>query len=125
MSEGDAQNGGNGANSGSGDSSTGLQSNLGGLLCYLVGFISAVIFVAIEKRDGYVRFHAFQSLATFGGLFALNFVAGFVPVIGAMISLVLAPVGLILWLLLMIKAYQGERYKLPVVGDWAEQQAAP
>lgn len=105
-------------------SSLGLDSNLAGLLCYLVGFISGVLFVLLEKQDGYVRFHAYQSLAAFGALFVISVVAGFVPVVGGLLAMLVSPVSLIVWILMMVKAYQGERYKLPVVGDWAEQQAA-
>jgi uncharacterized membrane protein len=104
-------------------SSTGLDPNLAGLLCYLLGLITAVVFLILEKESRYVRFHAFQSLAVFGGLFVLSVVAGFIPLFGKLISVLLAPVGLILWILLMVKAYQGELYKIPVAGDWAEEQS--
>jgi len=104
-------------------SSTGLDPNLAGLLCYLVGWITGIVFLIIEKENRYVRFHAYQSLAVFGALSVLSLIAGFIPLIGKLISIILAPVGLILWILLMLKAYQGERYKLPVSGDWAEEQS--
>ena len=104
-------------------SSTGLDPNLAGLLCYLAGLITAIIFLIIEKENRTVRFHAYQSLAVFGALFVLSLIAGFIPVVGTLVSILLAPVGLILWILLMVKAYQGERYKLPVTGDWAEEQS--
>ena len=104
-------------------SSTGLDPNLAGLLCYLAGLITAIVFLIIEKENRYVRFHAYQSLAVFGALFVLSLIAGFIPVVGKLVSILLAPVGFILWILLMVKAYQGERYKLPVTGDWAEEQS--
>jgi len=104
-------------------SSTGLDPNLAGLLCYLLGLITAIVFIIIEKENRYVRFHAFQSLAVFGALFVLSLVAGIIPVVGTLVSILLAPVGLILWILLMVKAYQGERFKIPVAGDWAEDQS--
>jgi uncharacterized membrane protein len=104
-------------------SSTGLDSNIAGLLCYLLGFITGIVFLIIEKENRYVRFHAYQSLATFAALFVLSLIAGFIPVVGRLIGLLLGPVSLILWILLMVKAYQGERFKLPVVGDWAEEQS--
>jgi uncharacterized membrane protein len=104
-------------------SSTGLDPNLAGLLCYLLGLITGIVFLIIEKENRFVRFHAYQSLAVFGALSVLSLVAGFIPLIGKPISFLLAPVGLILWILLMVKAYQGERYKLPVAGDWAEEQS--
>lgn len=104
-------------------SSTGLDPNLAGLLCYLLGLITGIVFIIIEKENRYVRFHAFQSLAVFGALFVLSLVAGIIPVVGTLISILLAPVGLILWILLMVKAYQGERFKIPLAGDWAEDQS--
>ena len=104
-------------------SSTGLDPNLAGLLCYLLGLITGIVFLIIEKESRFVRFHAYQSLAVFGALFVLSLIAGFIPVIGTLISILLAPVGLILWILLMVKAYQGERFKLPLAGDWAEEQS--
>ena len=107
-----------------GRSSTGLDPNVAGLLCYLAGFVSAVVFLILEKEDRGVRFHAYQSLATFGGLFVLSLVVGAVPVVGWLVALVISPVTLILWIVLMVKAYQGDRLKLPVVGDWAEEQSA-
>lgn len=104
------------------ESSTGLDPKLAGLLCYLVGWITGVIFLVIEKSDDSVRFHAYQSVATFGGLFVLSIVAHWVPVVGPLVQMLLGPVTLILWIVLMVKAWQGERFKLPVVGDWAEEQ---
>lgn len=104
-------------------SSTGLDPKLAGVFCYLLGWISGVVFLVIEKQSDDVRFHAFQSVATFGALFVLSIVAGVIPIIGGLVSVLLAPVGLILWIVLMVKAWQGERFKLPLVGDWAEQQA--
>lgn len=104
-------------------SSLGLDPNLSGLLAYLAGFVSAVVLLVLEKENRSVRFHAYQSLATFGGLFVLSLVVGLIPFVGWLIALLLSPVSLILWIVLMVKAYQGERFKLPVVGDWAEEQA--
>ena len=106
-------------------SSTGLEPNLASALCYLLGFISGVAFLVLEKHDHEVRFHAYQSLATFGALFVLNAGLGVIPLIGPLVSVLLTPATLILWIVLLVKAFQGERLKLPVVGDWAEEQAQP
>ena len=103
-------------------SSTGLDSNIAGLLCYLLGVITGIVFLILEKDDAYVRFHAYQSTATFGSIFVLSIVLSWVPLIGWIGTMLLAPVSLILWIVLMVKAFQGERWKLPVVGDWAEEQ---
>jgi len=102
--------------------SLGLDENVAGLLSYLVGFITGILFFVLEKDNSFVRFHAMQSIITFGGIFVISLVLGFIPIIGWILALLLPFVALILWILLMVKAYQGERYKLPVVGDIAEKQ---
>lgn len=104
-------------------SSTGLDAKLAGLLCYAFGFVSGVVFLIVEKRDRDVRFHAYQSTLTFGFLFALSVVASWVPGIGWLIRVLIGPFSFILWLLLMWKAFEGERFKLPVAGEWAAEQA--
>jgi uncharacterized membrane protein len=104
-------------------SSTGLDPNLAGLLCYLAWFITGIVFIVIEKEDRYVRFHAFQSLAVFGALFVLSVVLTVLPLIGALLSYLVSVGSLVLWIVLMVKAYQGERFKIPVAGDWAEDQS--
>ena len=106
----------------SGQTATGLAPNVSALLCYLLGFISAIVFLVIEKENRDVRFHAYQSLATFLSLFVASVVAGAIPLIGWLLAALLTPLSLVLWVILMFKAAQGERFKLPWVGDWAEQQ---
>jgi uncharacterized membrane protein len=103
-------------------SSTGLEINLAALLTYVLGFITGIVFLILEKDSKFVRFHAMQSTIVFGTLFVLNFVLSFIPVLGWIISFLLFPITLILWIVLMIKAYQGEKFKLPIAGDMAEQQ---
>lgn len=103
-------------------SSTGLDPKIGGLLCYLVGAITGLLMLVVEREDDDVRFHAYQSVATFGFLFLLSLTAGWVPVLGPFVQMLLGPVALVLWIVLMAKAFQGERFKLPWVGDWAESQ---
>jgi uncharacterized membrane protein len=104
-------------------SSTGLDPNVAGALCYVLAFVTGIVFLIIEKKNRFVRFHAFQSVAVFGALSVLSLIAGFIPVIGWLIGFLVGPVWLILWILLMVKAYQGEQFKLPLAGDWAEEQA--
>ena len=105
-----------------GGSSTGLEENAAGALAYLLSFITGIVFLIVEEDSDFVRFHAMQSTITFGGLFVLQFIIGIVPIIGWIISILIFPVWLILWIVLMMKAYQGERFKLPLVGNIAEQQ---
>ena len=104
-------------------STTGIDVNIAAALTYLLCFITGIVFLVVEKDSKFVRFHAMQSTVTFGGLFVLNMVLGFIPLIGWLIGLLLVPVTFILWLILIFKAYQGEKFKLPIVGDIAEQKA--
>ncbi len=117
-----------------GTSSSGIQPNLAAALSYVLSIITGIIFFVIEKENKYVRFHAMQAILFGAAWIILWIVLGivslalvFVPVIGwiinAVIYLGLGLGGFILWLFLMYKAYQGERFKLPVIGDIAEKNA--
>lgn len=98
--------------------------NLMGAAAYLLGFITGIIFLLVEKDSKFVRFHAMQSTLLFGGLFIVNMVLGFIPILGWLVGLLLAFAAFILWIVLMWKAFQGEMYKLPYVGAMAEKQLA-
>lgn len=100
----------------------GIDENVEALLCYVLGWLTGIVFLLIEKENLFVRFHAMQSLVVFLALFILSLVVGWVPLIGPLISIIILPVGLILWVLMMVKAFQGEKYKLPWAGDFAENQ---
>jgi uncharacterized membrane protein len=105
-------------------SGTNLEPNVAGLLCYVLGWITGLVFFLIEKDDDFVRFHAVQSMIVFGFfsvLWVFGWIFWFVPVLSWIIWAVLWIGSLICWVLLMIKAYQGERFKLPVAGNLAEK----
>jgi len=105
---------------------TGLAENVAGLLCYAFGWVTGIIFFATDKRPS-VRFHAMQSIITFGALNiaqwgAFGFIGGIISWrLASMLSGLLGLVTLACWIICMVKAYGGERFKLPVVGDMAEQ----
>ncbi len=101
--------------------SIGLDENIAGLLCYLLGWITGIIFFLIEKENSFVRFHAMQSIIIFGGLFIVMMVIGVVPIIGWLIAFLLGILSFFLWIFLMFKAFQNDKFKLPVVGDMAEK----
>ena len=101
--------------------STGMNQNVAGLLCYLAGWITGLIFFLIEKENRFVRFHAMQSIITFGSLSVLFIVIGFMPFVNLVLVPILAILQVILWIILMVKAYQGELFKLPMIGDIAEK----
>jgi len=103
--------------------SLGMDENIEALLTYVLGWITGIIFLALERENKFVRFHAAQSLAVFLPLFVALIILGVIPFIGWILSLILSILTLLLWLFLMFKAFQGEKYKLPVVGDFAERQS--
>ena len=104
------------------NTSTGLEDNIVGLLCYLVWPVSGIIFLILEKENKFIRFHALQSIITIVALTIINFVLSFIPLIGWMLSPLVWLLGVALWVVLMVKAYQNETFKLPVIGDICEQQ---
>lgn len=103
--------------------STGLAENVAGLLCYVLGWISGLVFLLIEQENKFVRFHAMQSIIVFGILTAAGLILGWIPIIGLFFYWVISVIGLILWIVLMVKAYQGTKFKLPWAGNLAEKLA--
>ncbi|MGB8227432.1 MAG: DUF4870 domain-containing protein [Sedimentisphaerales bacterium] len=116
-----------------GKSSTGMQANIAGLLCYVLGWITGLVFFLIEKENKFVRFHAAQSIIVFGALTVLQIAVGILiglfaaihlyfltPILGLLYPL-FGLAGLILWIILMVKAYQGEMFRLPIAADFADK----
>ena len=106
-----------------GRSTTGLDENLAGALAYFGVFISGIALLVLEKDSSYVRFHALQSTVTFLGLFAIELVGRMIPLIGPLLAVIVPPTALILWIILMFKAYRGERWQLPLIGEIAEERS--
>jgi uncharacterized membrane protein len=108
--------------------STGLEANVAGLLCYVLGWISGLVFILIEKENKFVRFHAVQSIAVFGALTVVQIILGIlmiIPYIGLIFLILYILVWIlwvILWIVLMVKAYQGTMFKLPWAGNFAEEK---
>ncbi len=103
--------------------STGLNENVAGLLCYVLLWISGLIFILLERENKFVRFHALQSIIVFGILMVASVLIGWIPFIGWLFGGLISILTLVLWVVLMVKAYQGEMYKLPWAGDLAERNA--
>ena len=113
---------------------SGMAENVAGLLCYVLGWLTGLIFFLIDKRP-FVRFHAAQSMVTFGALHVLSIVLGFIFGagmlfgglsgfgIGILLIWCINLAALVLWVLCMVKAYGNERFKLPITGDIAENIA--
>ena len=97
-----------------------MDANIAAALSYLVGFVTGVIFLLVERENKFVRFHAMQSTILFAGIVVIDILLQLVPILGALVVIfVVIPASAILWLLLMFKAYQGEEFKLPLVGQMA------
>lgn len=125
------------------ETSTGLDQNVAGALSYLLGFVTGIAFFLLEKENEYVRFHAAQSMLLSAGIVVLSvmttvlttllfvgdaFVTG--GAIAVLASLVVSLFWLVFsvvifaaWLYLMVRAYQGKRVHLPVIGKYAERMA--
>jgi uncharacterized membrane protein len=105
------------------ETETGIQENVAGLLCYILGWITGIVFLIIEPKNKTIKFHAIQSIIVFGAITILGIIFSFIPVLRWFMPWIIWVIGLILWIVLMIKAYHGEKYKLPVSGDMAERWA--
>jgi uncharacterized membrane protein len=103
---------------------SGLDANVAAALAYALGWITGIVFLLIEHDNRFVRFHAMQSAIVFGAFSVGWFLfLSIIPILGWLIAFfIILPVSAVLWLLLMFKAYRGERFKLPIAGDMAEQR---
>ena len=80
------------------------------------------MFILIEKENKFVRFHAMQSIIVFGAITVASIIFRWIPFVGSILNLLLSFLALVLWIVLMVKAYQGTMYKLPWAGNLAEKQ---
>jgi uncharacterized membrane protein len=102
---------------------SGFDENVAAALAYALGWITGVIFLLTEPQNRFVRFHAMQSTIVFLALSAVCVLLQMIPLLGMLLAVFLViPASAVLWLVLMFKAYQGERFKLPLAGDMAEQR---
>ncbi len=111
-------------------SASGLADNVAGMLAY-VTFIPAIIFLvtAPYNQSRFIRFHSFQSIFFAVAIIAIQIALSFLTIVPLLIfitaplHLLVALGALILWIILLLKANQGQMYKLPIIGDMAEKQA--
>ena len=102
---------------------SGFDENVAGALCYALGWITGAVFLLTEPANRFVRFHAWQSVLAFATLSIACVVLQSIPILGMLIVVFLViPASAVLWLILMFKAYQGERFKLPVAGKWQSSE---
>lgn len=116
-----------------GEQGTGLAPNIASLLCYICSPITGIIFLLIEKENLDVKFHAWQSL-----VFGIAYIAVVIvlEILAAIMGLLASVLGIIVgffiplvmlaafivWIVCMVKAYQGERWRIPVIGDFAAKK---
>jgi uncharacterized membrane protein len=109
----------------------GLDENVAGLLCYVLGWITGLIFFLIDKRP-FVRFHAAQSIGMSIGVFAIYLIIGVLFTMLHFMSMgflalaiypLLGLLVFVLWIFLMYKAYQHENFMLPIIGPIAANMA--
>jgi uncharacterized membrane protein len=105
--------------------STGLEPNTAGLLCYLGLWITGIIFYIIEKNNMQVRFHAMQSMVVFGIITIAEIIFSWIPFLGWIISSLLGVLTFILWIVLMYSAYKNQKIKIPVATELAEKWTKP
>lgn len=115
----------------------GLDENVEGALAYIFGIVTGLIFFLAEKENKFVRFHGMQSILFSAVLIGIGFLVGIlstvlsaIPVVGwiaGILMMLATPLmylgGLIVTIFLLIKAYQGNKFKLPWLGDIAEEKA--
>ena len=121
------------SNPGTGAPATaGLADNVAGALCYVLGWVTGIIFLVVDKRHN-VRFHAAQSIVVFGGIsviywiiasiFATSIAFGSIGLgwtFGFVLLRVVQLISIVLWIFLMLKAYQGEQFRVPVAAEIAD-----
>ena len=98
-----------------------IDENLEALLTYILGWVTGIIFLVVEKKSKFVRFHAAQSLVVFLPLNILVWIFGFIPIVGWPLAMLTELAIFILWIILMIKAYQGEEWEVPIAGEYARK----
>lgn len=97
-----------------------VDENVASLLCYLLGWVSGLAIILIEKKNETVRFNAMQSIIVFGGITVFSIVLGTLQMFVAVLLPLINIIGVILWIVLMVKSYQGEKVILPLASDLAK-----
>ena len=101
----------------------GIGENIAGALAYLV--IIAIVWMVLEpyNKNRFVRFHSIQAIALAVVSMGISIVLGFIPILGWIVLLFFPLVMFVVWVICFIKAFQHQMFKLPILGDFAEQQA--
>jgi uncharacterized membrane protein len=102
---------------------SGLSDGQAGALAY-VTIIPAIIFLLVEpyNRNSFVRFHAWQSIFFQAAFFVVSFI-NVIPLLGQIVFLIAFVGFFVMWVIVVMKAFKGEKYQLPIIGKYAAQQA--
>ena len=105
------------------ETSSGLKQNVAGVLCYVFWWVGAIVMLILEGSNGYVKFHAFQSIIVFAIFTVAMIIFGVIPVISFFMVPLLGAFAFIVWLVMIVVTAQNKTYKLPWVGALAEKWA--
>lgn len=118
----------------SGETSTGVDARLSALLCYTAWWVSGLVFLVLEQQHRAVRFHAAQSLVLFGGLSLLIAILSGISVAMLLVSAtafqatrtlaeIVWVLAVVIWLVMMIKTFKYESWRIPLVAEFADRLA--
>ncbi|PKM93406.1 MAG: hypothetical protein CVU84_15575 [Firmicutes bacterium HGW-Firmicutes-1] len=105
-----------------GQSSLGMGENVAALLAIIFSPISSIVILVLEKDSKFVKFHAIQAIALSVVIIVLNIVLGFIPILGWIVLFFVNLGAFVLWIIVLIKAYQGEWFEIPLVGKFSMEQ---
>jgi uncharacterized membrane protein len=106
-----------------GKTTVGMDANLAAALSYVFGWVSGLIFFLLEKENKFLRFHAMQSIL-FAAAWTIILIVLGITVVGAFLIPIVGLIFFVVWIVLIIKSFSGEQFKLPVIGDMAEKYSS-
>ena len=100
-----------------------MDENVAGALAYLV--IVAIVWLVLEpyNKNRFVRFHSIQAIALAVVSTGISIVLGMIPILGWIVLFFLPFAMFVVWIICVVKAFQHQMFKLPILGDFAEKQA--
>ena len=104
------------------ETATGLKENVACVLCYVLGWLTGIVFLIIEPENKTIKFHAYQSILVFASLHVVIMIFAWIPFIW-FIAYIVGVVAFVAWIALMVLASQEKKYKMPIAGDLAEKWA--
>jgi uncharacterized membrane protein len=106
-----------------GKTTVGMDANLAAALSYVFGWVSGLIFFLLEKENKFLRFHAMQSIL-FAAAWTIILIVLGITVVGAFLIPIVGLIFFVVWIVLIVKSFSGEQFKLPAIGDMAEKYSS-